>query len=378
MGQKRTGWRRLNWLFAGLVLVVAGATLFLLSWSPFGGNVSGDRLKRAQASAHYKDGRFVNVVPQSPASLGLYWDYLVEQFTGDQVRIPPSAIPVVAVPPRSLTGRPAPGLRAIWLGHASVYLELDGLRLLLDPVFSDYASPFDGFGPKRFHPNPIALEDLPKIHAVLISHDHYDHLDMATIQHLSAAGSRFFVPLGVGAHLDEWQVPKYQITELDWWDRAKIAGVEIVSTPTRHYSGREVFDQNKTSWSSWSILGSKQRVYYSGDTGFSDHFKTTGDRLGPFDLSIIKIGAYGPGASWYDIHMFPEPAIQAHLDLRARQMLPVHWATFNMAFHDWDEPIKRALKAAEENNVDLLTPRPGEVVTAGAPNRTTSWWAEVK
>ena len=299
---------------------------------------------------------------------------MVEQLFGDQVRVPPSVLPVVPVSIARPNAPPDAGLRAIWLGHASVYLELDGVRLLIDPMFSERASPVDFVGPTRFHPPPIALAALPKIDVVVISHDHYDHLDMATILSLSAKGSRFIVPLGVGAHLEEWQVPNGQITELDWWESIKFQGLEIICTPTRHYSGRGVFDYKETFWSSWSIIGPRHRVYYSGDTGFSDHFKTIGDKLGPFDLSIIKIGAYGPGAAWLDVHMEPEPAIAAHLALQARRMLPVHWATFNMAFHDWDEPIKRAVKAAAEQNVDLVTPRIGEVVAAGQPFVSQAWW----
>ena len=294
------------------------------------------------------------------------------------MRVPPSAIPIVPVFIEPQNAPPAAGLRAIWLGHASVYLELDGVRLLIDPMFSDRSSPVDFVGPKRFHPPPIELAALPKIDAVVISHDHYDHLDMPTILSLLARGSRFFVPLGVGAHLEKWQVPKSQITELDWWESKKFQGLKIVCTPSRHYSGRGIFDYKETLWSSWSIVGPRHRVYYSGDTGFSNHFLTIGNKLGPFDLSIIKIGAYGPGAPWLDVHMDPEHAIQAHIAVQARRMLPVHWATFNMAFHDWDEPIKRAVKAANEQNVDLATPRIGEVVAAGQPFVSQPWWEERK
>lgn len=368
----------LKWIIALILILGGGAAWFLMNHAPFGGNIAGARLERVQASAHYGDGKFVNTVPQSPWELALLWDYLVEQFFGDQRREPPSAIPVLAIPTALLAARPAAGLRAIWLGHSSVYIELDGVRLLLDPVFSERASPFESMGPKRFHPTPFALGDLPKIDAVLISHDHYDHLDMATVQYLAARGTTFYVPLGVGAHLDEWQVPPSQIIELDWGQSAKLQGLSIVSTPTRHYSGRELFDYQATLWSSWSVIGPENRFYYSGDTGFSDHFAKTGSRYGPFDLSIIKIGAYGPGASWIDVHMTPEHAIDAHLALKARRMLPVHWATFNLAFHDWDEPIKRALAAAQDKNVDLATPRLGEVVSAAGPNRTGRWWQAVK
>ncbi|MBE9558113.1 MAG: MBL fold metallo-hydrolase [Proteobacteria bacterium] len=370
--------RGLKWAIIVVSFVIIGSALFLENWPPFGGSVSGERLKRVQASPRYHDGKFVNTHPHPPLEAEDVWGYLTEQLFGDQIRVPPSAVPVLAIPPAFMKTRPAPGLRVIWLGHSTVYIELDGLRLLIDPVFSDYASPVDGIGPKRSHPLPSATTELPKIDAVLISHDHADHLDMRTVQHLSSRGSRFFVPLGVGAHLDEWEVPERQITELDWWESAKMGGLTIICTPAQHYSSREIFDYKATLWSSWSVIGPRHNVFYSGDSGIADHFQQIGDRLGPFDLGIIKIGQYGPGASWIYSHMDPEDAVRAHLAVRARRMLPVSWATFNIAFHDWDEPITRAVKAANAHDVDLVTPRVGELVTMGEPFRSQSWWEEIR
>lgn len=336
--------RRFKWVIITLTFITISSILFLRNWPSFGGTVSGERLQRAQASPHYHDGKFVNTLPHPPLEQGDVWGYFTEQFFGDQTRVPPSAIPLSTILPESIQTQPPLGLRAIWLGHSSVYMELDGLRLLVDPVFSDYASPFDGIGPKRFHPLPIAITDLPKIDVVIISHDHYDHLDMQTVRYLSSKGSRVFVPLGVGSHLDAWEVPKPQITELDWWESTKIKSLTIVCTPAQHYSSRGIFDYKETLWSSWSVIGPKHRVFYSGDTGFTNHFQQIGNRLGPFDLGIIKIGQYGPGASWIYSHMDPEQAIEAHLAVRARRMLPVSWGTFNIAFHDWDEPINELSK----------------------------------
>jgi L-ascorbate metabolism protein UlaG (beta-lactamase superfamily) len=370
--------RGLKWAIIVVSFVVIGGALFLGNWPPFGGTVSGERLKRVQASPHYYDGRFVNAHPHPPLEVGDIWGYLTEQLFGDQIRVPPSAIPISAIPPAFMEARPAPGLRAIWLGHSSVYMELDGLRLLVDPVFADYASPVDGIGPKRSHPLPVAMTDLPAIDAVLISHDHADHLDMRTVQYLASKESLFFVPLGLGAHLEEWDVPERQITELDWWESASMGGLKIICTPAQHYSSRGIFDYKATLWSSWSVIGPGHRVFYSGDSGFADHFRQIGDRLGPFDLGIIKIGQYGPGASWIYSHMDPEDAVEAHLAVRARRMLPVSWATFNIAFHDWDEPIIRAVMAANMQKVDLVTPRVGEIVTMGEPFQSHSWWEDVR
>jgi L-ascorbate metabolism protein UlaG (beta-lactamase superfamily) len=375
---KRPKCRKLKWVTITLCLIVFGSILYLGNAPSFGGTVSGERLKRVEVSPHYHDGEFVNTLPHPPLELGDLWGYFTEQFFGNQTRVPPLAIPLSVIPRASLQSRPPPGLRAIWLGHSSIYLEIDTIRLLVDPVFSDYASPFDGIGPKRFHPPPIAITDLPEIDAVIISHDHYDHLDMRTAQYLSSKGTQFIVPLGVGSHLDEWGVPDHQITEMDWWESTEVKGLTIVCTPAQHYSSRGIFDYKETLWSSWAVTGSKHRVFYSGDTGFSSHFQQIGDRLGPFDLSLIKIGQYGPGASWIYSHMDPEHAIEAHLAVRARRMLPVSWGTFNIAFHDWDEPIKRAVKAANEKNVELVTPRVGEVVTAGKSFSSGNWWEKVR
>lgn len=366
------------WSVTALPLVVIGSVLILSNCSSLGGTVSGERLKRVQASPNYHDGEFANTPAHPPLELGEVWGFLTEQLFGDQIRVPPSDIPVSTIPPALLQAPATPGMRTVWLGHSSVYMELDGLRLLVDPVFSEYVSPFQAIGPKRFHPPPIDMVDLPKIDAVMISHDHYDHLDMHTIQYLSSRGTHFFVPLGVGSHLDEWNVPKRQIIELDWWETAEIGGVTIICTPAQHYSSRGIFDYKATLWSSWSIIGPKHRVFYSGDSGLSDHFQKIGNRLGPFDLGIFKVGQYGPSASWIYSHMNPEDAVKAHLAVRAGRMLPVSWGTFNIAFHDWDEPIKRVMKAANAQNVDLVTPRVGEVVINGEPFHSLRWWEDVR
>lgn len=375
---RRRWWRRLLLALVLLSLLVGAATAWVLSLPQFGARLEGERLTRAHANPQFREARFVNQVPQASYRAADVWAILAGQFGGDEVRQPPSAMPVSKVTPEMLKTAPAvPSLRAFWIGHASVYVEIDGVRLLVDPVFSEYVSPFN-VGPRRFHPPPLSLDELPAIDGVLITHDHYDHLDMRTVQHLAGRGTRFFVPLGIGAHLQRWGVPGAQVHDLEWGQEHTLRGVRLVSTQSRHYSGRGLTDGSATLWTSWSVIGTGHRFYVSGDTGYSDHFRQIGERFGPFDLSFIKVGAYGPGQPWADIHMSAEDAVRAHGDLRARRMVPVHWGTFNLAFHAWDEPIKRTVAAARAAKVDLLTPRLGEVIDADRPFVSTAWWEAVR
>jgi len=296
-------------------------------------------------------------------------------FFGKEMRVPNCPLPVAFDAAKVLETAPSSGLRITWLGHSTTLVEIDGVRILTDPVWSERASPSTLVGPRRFHPPPLAFDALPNLDAVVVSHDHYDHLDMATVQKLAARGVVIHVPLGIGAHLASWGVPGAQIAEHDWWQRSELPfGVELVSTPARHFSGRGVLDRDRTLWTSWSVVGPKHRVFISGDTGLTATLATIADRFGPFDVALLEIGQYHP--SWGDIHLGPIGALDAHARLRARKLLPIHWSTFELGLHAWSEPAETLTVEAEKRGVEVLTPRPGEPIEPTATDRvaTAAWW----
>ena len=356
------------------IAVVLVASLFALLgyWvvrlPVFGAEASAARLLRMQQSKQFHGTRFENTPPYV-SNFSMLRE--LQAFLGDEHREPAFKIPVVSISADSLNPAIAPGLRAWWLGHASVMIEIDGVRILTDPMLSERASPFQFIGPARLHPAPLALESWKNVDAVVISHDHFDHLDMDSIRQLAKGGTHFYVGLGIGAHLEKWAVNPAQIHEMDWWEVTDIKGVKIHCTPARHYSGRTSMN-NSTLWASWMVKGPRHSAYFSGDSGYAGHFKAIRERLGAPDLALIKVGAYGD--TWLDIHMNPEAAIQAHQDLGARAMLPVHWATFNLAYHDWTEPILRTLAAAKAKDVQVITPRVGEQFDFSVPFVNQAWY----
>lgn len=259
----------------------------------------------------------------------------------------------------------------IWLGHSTFLVNLKGKIILFDPVFSGHASPVS-FAIKRFQPPVIGLEDLPEIDFVIISHDHYDHLDMDSIKFFKDKKTKFFAPLGVPSHLMFWGIKKENIHELDWWQSVKYGDLEFVCTPSQHFSGRSP-DGNVTLWSSWVVKSDEKRIFYSGDTGYDTHFKAIGKKYGPFEVAFMENGQYNK--AWEDVHMLPEQTVRAFQDLKGENLVSVHWGMFDLSIHSWYEPIERVSALAEKEKINHLTPKLGEMVTMGANlKKPEKWW----
>ncbi|MDH6125322.1 MBL fold metallo-hydrolase [Kitasatospora sp. GP82] len=343
----------------------------------FGAEPAGERLTRILNSPNFSDGAFQNPVP----TRRLVYDRSPLEITRSQLtanrprRVPAAAVPLHRLRPVELAEPPASGLRLTWLGHATVLAELDGRRVLFDPVWGERCSPVSWTGPRRLHPVPISLTDLGAVDVVVISHDHYDHLDMDTVRALAGATEVFAVPLGVGAHLEHWGVPAERIIELDWWESARVAGLTLTAAPARHYCSRGPKTSPHLLWASWVVAGPENRIFHSGDTGYFPGFAEIGRRLGPFDATMVQIGAYSD--FWPEVHMTPEEGVRAHLDLDGRLMLPIHWCTFNLAPHPWEEPAERTVAAAHALGAHLAVPLPGRPFEPAEAPALQLWWRAV-
>ncbi|GGW47110.1 MBL fold metallo-hydrolase [Streptomyces caelestis] len=349
----------------------------------FGADPSGERMARIRRSPHFRDGVFQN--PGGPARTrpsGSTLDFAKVFFDKETRprRAPKGTVPVHATTLADIARPPATGLRLTWMGHSSVLAEIDGRRVLFDPVWGERCSPFPFAGPKRLHPVPLPLAALGPVDVVVISHDHYDHLDMPTVKALAGTDTLFAVPLGVGAHLEHWGVSAGRLRELDWHETTKVGGLTLTATPARHFCGRGLRNTQHTLWASWVVAGEEHRIYHSGDTGYFDGFKEIGAEHGPFDATMVQIGAYSD--FWPDIHMTPEEGMRAHLDLQGGPehgpMLPIHWATFNLATHPWAEPGEGTLAAARAVGARIALPHPGEPFEPTAETvPSVPWWRGV-
>jgi L-ascorbate metabolism protein UlaG (beta-lactamase superfamily) len=335
----------------------------------------GARLERISASPRWAGVRFRNVHPIIPGLRDPHvpMPTLTEFLCGGERRVPPAPLPSLS-PLDGWAKAPGSGLRATWLGHSTVLTEMDGYRVLTDPVWGARASPSRLIGPKRFQPVPVPLRALPPLDLVIVSHDHYDHLDYPTIRELVKRGALFLTSLGVGAHLEAWGARPESIIELDWWESHPLAntGLMVTAAPSQHFSGRTTKNRNTTLWSSFVIRSPRHAVFFSGDTGLTTEYRVIRERLGPFDLVMLEVGAFHP--AWGDMHLGPENALKALALLGGAPFLPIHWGTFALGMHAWDQPPETLLALSEAANVPLLMPRLGEPVEPSRAERAVPWW----
>lgn len=357
-----------------IVIVAIGGTLFLNLSPQFGRLPSKEQIAAYQESGHHDGVKFVN---RRPANMDIkFWSLLRKQFADAPKRNPSQNIEVEKVDSLEIVNYRKDTTRLTWFGHSAFLLEIDGKKILLDPMLSEVPAPHPMLGPRRYSEElPIAIEELPYIDAILISHDHYDHLDYLSIKKLKEKTGRFYTSLGVGNHLEEWGVSPDKIFELNWWDSTGFEGIKLISAPARHFSGRGLMDRQSTFWCSWIIQGKNDNIYFSGDGGYDIHFKEIGEKYGPFDLSLLECGQYNE--QWKAIHMMPEETVQAAIDLKSEVFMPIHWGAFTLALHDWTDPIERAAAEAARLDQPITSPKIGEQMIVGNeiyPSKP--WWLE--
>lgn len=336
---------------------------------------AGERLERVRASSQFRDGRFHNQTRGLPAvrknGLGLTREF----FFGGKRRVPAGVIPLES-PLESWARGPSRDLRITWLGHSTMLIESAGLRVLTDPVFGPRIGPMSFAGPRRFHPVPATIAQLPKLDAILVSHDHFDHLCKASIVELATLRVPVITSLGVGTRLEAFGVE--QIIELDWWEQHELLGGDLgfSAVPAHHFSGRSLVDRNKTLWSSWVIETSRHKLFFSGDTGVHEMMPTIAERFGAFDVTMLEIGAYNE--AWGDIHLGPKNALRALDMLGGGTLLPMHWGTFDLGLHPWEEPAEQLFALAQTSSAKILTPRLGRPFEPAHAEEPMPWWREVR
>jgi len=356
-----------------LFLVIVGVIFIKLS-PEFGGKHTKSDVERYSKSENFKAGKFENLrSTKMDMSFGETMGTLVDFIKGTPHAKPDFELPVERVDSLDWVQNDSTN-RLVWFGHSSFLLKLDGKSILIDPMLGDVPAPHPWLGGKRYSKElPIEIQKLPKIDAVLISHDHYDHLDYGSIQLLKDKVNQFMVPLGVGAHLKEWGIEETRIQEFDWWQESTYEQIGLAFTPSRHFSGRGLTDRFSTLWGSWVIKGKTKTLYFSGDSGYGDHFKEIGEKFGPFDFAMMECGQYNE--KWADIHMMPEETAQASTDVNAKKVMPIHWGAFTLAIHSWTDPVERFTAKANEINLDYIVPKIGEEIDLNDLEvEGSTWW----
>jgi L-ascorbate metabolism protein UlaG (beta-lactamase superfamily) len=365
-------------IIGSLILVVVLVGVLFVNLSPeFGGSATKAQKAVYEKSKNYKDGKFINLGGvKMNMGFGDMVSTLFKFFTPLPNTKPEANLPVEKIDSLNVANF-KDKTRLIWFGHSAFLLQINNKNILIDPMFGPVPAPHPLLGSKRFSKElPIEIEQLPRIDAVIISHDHFDHLDYGSIQKLKDKVNMFYMPLGVGVHLQKWGIEKERIVELDWWQETNFEDLTFVCTPAQHFSGRGLTDRASTLWCSWIIQSETDNIYFSGDSGYGPHFKTIGEQYGPFDFAMLECGQYNE--MWHEIHMFPEETAQAGIDIKAKRFMPIHWGAFKLALHPWTEPIKRVSKKAKELNIELVTPKIGEpiIINDSVAFPKEVWWAK--
>ncbi|MCB9233254.1 MAG: MBL fold metallo-hydrolase [Bacteroidia bacterium] len=365
-------------IIGALALFITLVTVAVTRLSPqFGAPPRGERLRKLKQHPRFSRGKFTSYVP-TPANLGpaamakAMWEFA----KGDKRRqAKPADIPIVKLSPDELK-KPHNGPAEIyWFGHSTLLIRMGGKTLLTDPMLGRAPSPFPAMGGKRFNPElPINPEDIPFIDAVLLSHDHYDHLDYGTVLKIKDRVRHWFVALGTAGHLIRWGVPESNITEMDWWDSHEFEGLQFTSVPTRHFTGRIGLDNQRTLWMGFAIKSQQENILFGADSGYFKGFSEIGERLGPFDLTMLECGQYGD--AWPYIHMVPEETAQAHLDVKGKTLMPIHWGAFALSLHPWDDSIKRVKAKGKVLGIEFCTPKIGQKVVVGRNYPQEDWWVK--
>ncbi len=363
-------------MITSIVLLILGFGLpygyYYFTKNPqFGGKLTKEEIQRLQKSKYWKKGKFEN---QSKTTMDMSLTSLPglirENVKGRKTRDPNGDVPIKPFKAVAFEkdGKP----KFIWYGHSVLLLQINDKNLLIDPMFGPDASPVGPIRTKRFSKDSLNLiKGLPPIDAILMTHDHYDHLDFESIRLLKQKVACFMVPLGLGRHLEHWGVEKKNISEFDWWQEVKIFDLEFIFTPSKHFSGRGALDRAKSLWGGWVIRSSQHSIYWSGDGGYDENFKLVGERFGPFDWGFMECGQYNE--RWHQIHMYPEEVVQAAIDAKVKFAIPVHWGAFSLALHHWTDPIVRFVKESEQKQQAYLTPKPGTIIKMGE-NISEPWW----
>ncbi|NNF33914.1 MAG: hypothetical protein HKN68_07385 [Saprospiraceae bacterium] len=354
-----------------IVVLIIGIAIFVNTAPQFGESPKGDRLTFIESSPNYSEGQFQNLVETSMDMAPREIPGLMMKFsTGRKKREPQKELPSKF--DFSRNSRIDSLVYVTWFGHSAIMLEMEGKRILIDPMLGPAASPVS-FMTKRFpYKDPIDINEIEDIDAVILSHDHYDHLDYPSIIVLKDKVDHFYTALAVGEHLKRWGVEESKITELDWWQSSELDDIQLIATPARHFSGRGFGDRNKSQWASWVIIGKHSRIFFSGDSGYAGHFKEIGEKYGPFNFTMMECGQYNE--LWKAIHMMPEESVQGHIDLKGKVMMPIHWGAFNLSLHDWTDPIVRASAEAKRLNVNMVNPIIGETFVVGQDLPEETWW----